>query len=88
MSVEKQQPHQTRNQEFYRTQYSRFSSNLAADIRREAYGKDLGQQGWRTLGEQEEIINLVNERPQGRLLDVACGSGGPSILIAAATGGR
>lgn len=88
MTVEKQQPHQTRNYEFYSTQYARFRSNLAADIRREAYGKDLGQQGWRTLGEQEEIINLVNERPQGRLLDVACGSGGPSIAIAATTGGR
>ncbi|MGI0523626.1 class I SAM-dependent methyltransferase [Rhizobium giardinii] len=88
MTVEKQQARQTRNYEFYSAQYSRFSSILASDIRREAYGEDLGQQGWRTLGEQQEIIRLVNERPQARLLDVACGSAGPSIAIAAASGCR
>lgn len=73
---------------FYSAQYSRFGSRLAAEVRFEAYGEDLGQQGWRSLGEQGEIIGLVQESPQGKLLDVACGSGGPSIAIAAATGCR
>lgn len=85
MTVEKQQRRQTRDYEFYSAQYTRFRSNLAADIRRETYGQDIGQQGWRTLSEQQEIIKLINERPQGRLLDIACGSGGPAIAIAAAT---
>lgn len=86
MTVERQQPAEARSYEFYSAQYSQFSSLLATEIRREAYGEDLGQQGWRTLDEQQELIGLVNERPHGRLLDVACGSGGPAIAIAAATG--
>lgn len=86
MTVERQQPAGAHSYEFYSAQYSRFSNLLAAEIRREAYGEDLGQQGWRTLDEQQELLGLVNERPHGRLLDVACGSGGPAIAIAAATG--
>jgi len=52
MTVERQQPAEARSYEFYSAQYSRFGSLLAAEIRREAYGQDLGQQGWRTLDEQ------------------------------------
>jgi len=85
MTVETQQPAGARSYEFYSAQYSRFGSLLAAEIRREVYGEDLGQQGWRTLDEQQEMIGLINDRPHRRLLDVACGSGGPAIAIAAAT---
>ncbi|KSV66493.1 hypothetical protein N182_35300 [Sinorhizobium sp. GL2] len=88
MTVKKQQPTNASNFSFYSAQYSRFGSRLAAEVRLEAYGEDLGQQGWRSLGEQGEIIGLVQESPHGKLLDVACGSGGPSIAIAAATGCR
>ena len=88
MTVNKQQSTGAGSFSFYSTQYSRFGSRVAAEVRCEAYGEDLGQQGWRSLGEQGEIIGLVQESPQGKLLDVACGSGGPSIAIAAATGCR
>ncbi|MEI2301822.1 class I SAM-dependent methyltransferase [Ensifer sp. MJa1] len=88
MTVKKQPSINAGNFTFYSAQYSRFGSRLAAEVRLEAYGVDLGQQGWRSLGEQGEIIGLVQENPQGKLLDVACGSGGPSIAIAAATGCR
>ena len=60
-------------------QYARFSGDLAAEIKREVYGSDIGQQGWRTLEEQDDITALVGERPSCRFLDVACGSGGPSL---------
>ena len=40
---------------FYGPQYARFGSGLAAELRREVYGEDLGQQGWRTAAEQAEI---------------------------------
>ena len=68
--------------DFYSGQYARFGSGLAAEIRREVYGTDFGQQGWRTLDEQDMIVEIVGERPSSRLLDVACGSGGPSLAIA------
>ena len=74
--------------EFYNAQYARFGSKLAAEVRREAYGEDLGQQDWRTLAEQNEIIALISQRPNTHFLDVACGSGGPALALAAHTGCR
>ncbi len=37
------------------------------------------------MREQDEIINLVTNNSDFRMLDVACGSGGPSLSIAANT---
>ena len=37
-------------------QYSRFSSILASDIEREAYGEDLGQQNGERLANNGKII--------------------------------
>jgi SAM-dependent methyltransferase len=74
--------------DFYGPQYSRFGTDLAAEVRLEAYGEDLGQLGWRTLDEQAEITRLVREHSPSHLIDLACGSGGPSLAIAAATGCR
>jgi hypothetical protein len=48
--------------DFYGPQYARFGSALAAELRREVYGKDLGQQGWRTVTEQAEIAELLLAR--------------------------
>jgi SAM-dependent methyltransferase len=64
---------------FYLDQYRRFASPLGAEIRRLVYGEDLGQQGWRTLDEQEAIVRIVSGRAGCTALDVACGSVGPSL---------
>jgi SAM-dependent methyltransferase len=72
--------------EFYRAQYQRFWGELAAEMRREVYGEDLGQQGWRNSVEEEQITKLLGLAPGCRLLDVACGSGGPSIAMAERSG--
>src|SRR5204863_2190566 len=45
--------------DFYGPQYARFDSELAAELRREVYGEDIGQQGWRTAAEQAEIADLL-----------------------------
>jgi SAM-dependent methyltransferase len=74
------------SQTFYSGQYRRFSSPLAADIRRMVYGEDLGQQGWRSLEEQEAIVELIVQFSPCRVLDVACGSGGPSLALVRRTG--
>jgi 2-polyprenyl-3-methyl-5-hydroxy-6-metoxy-1,4-benzoquinol methylase len=73
--------------EFYSAQYARFGSALAGEIRQEVYGTDLGQQGWRTLEEQKLIVELVADRPSSRFVDVACGSGGPSLAVLSAVDG-
>ena len=74
--------------EFYAAQYSRFESEAAAEIRREVYGEDLGQQGWRSFDEQTIIANLIRESSPCHVLDIACGSGGPSLSLVNQTGCR
>jgi SAM-dependent methyltransferase len=73
---------------FYGPQYARFGSALAAELRREVYGKDLGQQGWRTVTEQAEIAELLRLTPDNHVLDIACGAGGPSLALVERTGCR
>jgi SAM-dependent methyltransferase len=73
---------------FYAPQYARFDSALAVEMRREVYGEDIGQQGWRTAAEQAEIGELLRLAPGSRVLDVACGAGGPSLALAERTGCR
>ncbi|HVP61339.1 MAG TPA: methyltransferase domain-containing protein [Myxococcaceae bacterium] len=73
---------------FYRAQYERFGGELAAEMRREVYGEDLGQQGWRNSLEQEEIAGLLRVDETSHVLDVACGSGGPSLAMAERSGCR
>ena len=72
--------------DFYGPQYARFDRELAAEIRREVYGEDIGQQGWRTAAEQAEIADLLGVGPDSRVLDVACGAGGPSLALVERTG--
>jgi SAM-dependent methyltransferase len=74
--------------DFYGPQYARFDSELAAELRREVYGEDIGQQGWRTAAEQAEIADLLRAGPDSHVLDVACGAGGPSLALVERTGCR
>jgi hypothetical protein len=61
---------------FYGPQYARIDSELAAEIRREAFGEDIGQESWRSAAEQTEIATLLGLGVDSRVLDVACGAGG------------
>jgi 2-polyprenyl-3-methyl-5-hydroxy-6-metoxy-1,4-benzoquinol methylase len=74
--------------EFYAAQYARFESEVTSDIRREVYGEDIGQQGWRSFDEQTIIANLIRESSPCHVLDIACGSGGPSLSLVNQTGCR
>jgi len=73
---------------FYGPQYGRFSSDLAIALRREVYGDDIGQQGWRTLDEQRDIVEMLRVTRDSHLLDIACGSGGPALALIGQTGCR
>jgi SAM-dependent methyltransferase len=74
--------------DFYGPHYRHFASDVSARIRRKVYGEDLGQTGWRTAAEQRRIVELLRLNPTSNLLDIACGSGGPSLALAESAGCR
>jgi SAM-dependent methyltransferase len=72
----------------YSVAYGNFASELFAEIRREAFGEDIGQNGWLTAGEQDLFIAWLRLSESTHLLDLACGSGKPTLRIAQKTGCR
>jgi len=70
----------------YGAQYGNFDSDLLAEVRREAFGQDIGQTGWLTASEQDLFIDWLGLSEKDHLLDIACGSGRPTIRLAEATG--
>jgi cyclopropane fatty-acyl-phospholipid synthase-like methyltransferase len=70
----------------YDANYGNFETDLYAEIRREAFGEDIGQSSWITADEQDRFLPLLNLGPGKSLLDIACGSGGPAMRIAQKTG--
>jgi SAM-dependent methyltransferase len=70
----------------YGAQYGSFASELFAEVRREAFGEDIGQTGWLTASEQDLFVDWLGLSENDHLLDIACGSGRPTIRIAEATG--
>jgi len=70
----------------YDANYGSFQTELYAEIRREAFGEDIGQNSWLTSKEQDEFLEWLNLAPRKILLDVGCGAGGPALRIAAIAG--
>src|ERR1700687_4864603 len=74
--------------DFYGPQYTRFGSATAAEVRREVFGEDIGQQNWQTATERAEVVDLLRIDTHSRVLDIACGAGGPSLALVERTGCR
>jgi cyclopropane fatty-acyl-phospholipid synthase-like methyltransferase len=74
--------------DFYGPQYARFGSATAAEVRRDVYGEDIGQQNWQTAAERAEVVDLLRIDADSRVLDIACGAGGPSLALVERTGCR
>ncbi|HZQ69003.1 MAG TPA: methyltransferase domain-containing protein [Terriglobales bacterium] len=70
----------------YDADYGNFKNALYAEIRREAYGVDIGQSSWLTCDELDRFVQHLDLSPAKVLLDVACGSGGPALRVAERTG--
>ena len=62
----------------YGAHYREFAADVYAETRRAAFGEDVGQNSWLTTGELERFGSRLRLRSMARVLDVACGSGGPS----------
>ena len=70
----------------YDATYGNFASDLYETIRKEAFGEDIGQTGWLTAEEHDDFISKLEVGSGKTLLDIACGSGGPTLRIASKTG--
>jgi len=70
----------------YDASYGNFQTSLYEEIRREAFGEDIGQNSWLTADEQNKFISWLGLTTGKALLDVACGAGGPALRIVALTG--
>lgn len=66
----------------YGSQYGNFARRLYARIRAATYDEDIGQNGWLTASEQDDFLDWLRLAAGDRLLDIACGSGGPTLRIA------
>lgn len=72
--------------DFYDSSYQNFANEVYAEVRHQAFGDDLGQNSWLTAEELEQFAEWMNLGDGGRVLDVACGSGGPALRLADITG--
>jgi SAM-dependent methyltransferase len=70
----------------YGAHYRDFGADVYGDVRREAFGVDIGQNSWLVIEELERFGSWLELEPSARLLDVACGSGGPALHLARLTG--
>jgi SAM-dependent methyltransferase len=70
----------------YDAQYGNFQDTVLAEVRQDAFGEDIGQTGWLTSDEQDLFIRWLSLSSKSHLLDIACGSGRPTLRIAKATG--
>src|SRR5262249_44216289 len=72
--------------DLYGATYGHFAEEIYAEIRREASGEDVGQNSWVTREELDGFARDLRLAPSSRLLDVACGSGGPTLHLVRSTG--
>ena len=70
----------------YDANYANFESDLYEEIRREAYGDDIGSSSWIDAPELDRFLTWLSLSPGKTLLDIACGAGGISLRIAEKTG--
>lgn len=69
----------------YGATYEQFAAQVYAEIRAQTFGEDIGQTGWLTVDEHDIFLSWLKLDHNCSLLDVACGSGGPSLRAARLT---
>ena len=68
--------------DLYNSTYGNFQERVLAEIRRETYGEDIGQNSWITTSEYDAFYSWLNLSAGDHLLEVASGSGGPALYLA------
>lgn len=72
--------------DLYAPTYGQFAEALHTEVRRDTWGEEFGQSGWITAPEQDRFIELLGLKSGQALLDIGCGSGGPTLRFAERTG--
>lgn len=70
----------------YSSHYRNFEAGVYGEVRRAAFGDDVGQNSWLTRPELERFGTQLELVAGARLLDVGSGSGGPALHLARETG--
>jgi cyclopropane fatty-acyl-phospholipid synthase-like methyltransferase len=68
--------------DLYNSTYSNFQEQVLAEIRRDTYGEDIGQNSWITTDEYDTFYSWLHLSPGEHVLEIASGSGGPSLYLA------
>jgi SAM-dependent methyltransferase len=66
--------------------YTHFTEQVLETIRKETFGKDIGQNSWTTVDEYDRFISWLGFATGHSVLEVASGSGGPALYLANLTG--
>lgn len=74
--------------DLYNSTYGNFQEHVLAEIRRETYGEDIGQNSWITTDEFDTFYRLLGLASHAHVLEVASGSGGPALYLARTHGCR
>jgi cyclopropane fatty-acyl-phospholipid synthase-like methyltransferase len=74
--------------DLYHSAYGNLEDETLADIRRETYGRDIGQSSWITVDEYENFCERLGIDANSSVLEVASGSGGPALYLAEKYGCR
>jgi SAM-dependent methyltransferase len=72
--------------DLYHSTYRHFGTDALAAVRRETYDEDIGQNSWLSAAELRGFIEWMGVTTESRVLEVACGSGGPACYVVQQTG--
>ena len=68
--------------ELYNHVYRDFASDAETEVRRAAFGVDIGQSSWLTAEDWLRYAREARVREASRVLEVGSGSGGPAVYLA------
>lgn len=74
--------------DFYNSIYGNFAAEALGQVRREAFGEDIGQNSWLTADECLRFLQWLEPGPDSEVLEIACGSGGPALYMTKMSGCR
>jgi SAM-dependent methyltransferase len=68
--------------DLFNSTYGNFEAQVLAEVRQEAFGEDIGQNSWITTDEYDNFYSWLGLTPAAHVLEIASGSGGPSLYLA------